>query len=143
METEKIYRLSLRIVASIFLAAALLHLVWNWLFPTYTEMKGLTEIQWDTIYLLNLSIALFHFTFSILLFGVSSMTSLTLNQLRAFSALILVFWMFRFLLELIFPVQIPFVILPDPSVSLKILMVVLIVILALPEILLRAGKKQG
>ncbi|HEY9206901.1 MAG TPA: hypothetical protein VIO58_13395 [Candidatus Methanoperedens sp.] len=143
MEIEKIYRLSLKIIASIFLAASLLHLVWNQLFSTYTEMKGLTEIQRDMIYLLNLSIALYHFTFSILLFGISSMTSLTLNQLRAFSALILVFWMFRLLLEFIFPVQVPFVILPDPSISLKILMVTQIIILALPEILLRAGKKAG
>lgn len=140
MEAEKIYRLSLRIVASIFLAASLLHLAWNWLFPTYTDMKGLTEIQWDMVYLLNLSIALFHITFSILLFGVSSMASLTLNQIRAFSALILIFWMVRLLLEFIFPVQIPFVILPDPSIFLKILMVTLIIIFALPEILLRAGK---
>ncbi len=143
MEAEKIYRLSLKIVASIFLAASILHLAWNRLFPTYTEMKGLTEVQWDMIYLLNLSIALYHFTFSILSFGVSSMTSLTLNQLRAFSALIIIFWMLRLLLEFIFPVQIPFVILPGPSQFLKVLMVTQIIILALPEIFLRVGKKPG
>ncbi|MCZ7385642.1 MAG: hypothetical protein O8C63_12980 [Candidatus Methanoperedens sp.] len=105
-------------------------------------MKGLTEIQWDWIYLLNLSTALCLFTFSILSFGVSSTTSLTLDQLRAFSALMIIFWMIRLLLELIFPVQIPVLVLPDPSLFLKVLMVTLIVILALPEVRFHIRKKK-
>ncbi|MCZ7405582.1 MAG: hypothetical protein O8C67_11745 [Candidatus Methanoperedens sp.] len=142
LETEKSYRLSLKIIASIFLVASLVHILWNWFFPTYTEMKGLTEIQWDWIYLLNLSTALCLFTFSILSFGVSSTTSLTLDQLRAFSALMIIFWMIRLLLELIFPVQIPVLVLPDPSLFLKVLMVTLIVILALPEVRFHIRKKK-
>ncbi len=143
MEIEESYRLSLKIVASIFLVSSLVHIMWNWFLPAYTEMRGLSEIQWDWIHLLNLSTALCLFTFSILSFGVGSTMSLTLGQMRAYSALMVVFWMIRLLLELIFPVQIPLLVFPDPSLFLKVLMVTLILILALPEIKLHISKKKN
>lgn len=87
MEIEKSYRLSLKINAYILLIASLLHIMWTWFFSTYAQMKGLTELQWDWIYLLNLSTALCQFALSFLSFGASSIKSLMLGQLRAFSAL--------------------------------------------------------
>lgn len=133
MDIEKSFRSSLKLYASIVLIASSIHGVWHWFFPTYIEMEGLTKLQWNVFFVLNWSVSLFLFFLSILSFGISSVKSFTLNQLRAFSALMIGFWTCRFVLEFIFPVQIPFIIIPNPSLVFKLLIAIAITILILPE----------
>ena len=136
------YRLSLRVHGSIVLCAALFHGAWHWFFPTYTALDGLTAIQWNTLFLFNWSIALCLLFLSILSLVVSSIQSLTLRQLRMFSVGIISFWAGRLALECLFPLRIPFVIIPNPSLFIKVLLVAIITVLALPELQTQLRRKR-
>ncbi len=48
-DIEQSFSSSLRIYASLVLLAGVAHGVWHWLFPTYPEMAGLTEVQWGVV----------------------------------------------------------------------------------------------
>jgi len=98
-------------------------------------MDGLTSLQWDIVNLFNWSITILLFFMAILTILIARARSLTLNHLRAFSALLFGFWVCRLILEFVFPVQIPFVVIPSPSLLLKILMFVALAILVAPELL--------
>lgn len=142
MEIEKLFRLNLRIIAIVFLAVSLLHVIWNWFFPTYMELRGLTEIQLNAIYLLNSSVGLWFFICSILLFGASNTMSITFPQLRALTALIIILLTSRLLLEFIFPLQIPFLFMTTPTLFLKAFLSFFIIILAIPEIKFQLWRKH-
>lgn len=142
MDTEKSFRLSLSIVGAMIFVVSLCHGIWHWFFSQYAEMEGLTQIQWNIINLFNWAITFFLLFMSILTFMIASKKSIPLNHLRMFSALMIGFWICRLVLELIFPVQIPFVIIPNPSLLLKILIVIGITILALPEMWLQLRSKS-
>ena len=134
MNIERHFRLSLLIVGAMILVVSLFHGLWHWFFPRYAEMEGLTQIQWNIINLFNWAITSFLLFMSILTFLIARTRSISLNHLRMFSALMIAFWMCRLALEFVFPVQIRFVILPNPSLFLKILMAIGITILVLPEL---------
>ena len=131
----------MKVHASLVLIASVSHAVWNRFLPTYMEMKGLTEIQWNVLFMFNWAVALFLLLLSIFSFWISTARSFALPQLRIFSALIIGFWICRLVLELIFPVQIPFVVISNPSHLLKIFICVGVVILAVPEMQLRLMRK--
>ncbi len=133
MNIERLFRLSLLIVGVMIFVASLFHGIWHWFFPRYAEMEGLTQIQWNIINLFNWATTSFLLFMSILTFMIARAKSISFNHLRMFSALIIGFWMCRLALEFIFPVSIPFIIVSSPSLLLKILILVGIAILALPE----------
>jgi hypothetical protein len=97
-------------------------------------MKGLTSTQWDVVNVFNWAITSVLFFMALLTITVARTKSLSLNHLRAYSAFLFAFWACRLALEFIFPVRIPFVFIPKPSLFLKILISVGLTILALPEI---------
>lgn len=134
---EKSYRTSLKIYASILIVAGMAHGLWYWFFPLYDELAGLTDIQWNTFFLFNWSISILLVFLSVLSFVVSWTENLTVRHLRTFSALTICFWIIRLLLEFIFPVRIPFIVIPNPSWLLKTLILAALVILALPELRLQ------
>ncbi|MFH1074869.1 MAG: hypothetical protein V1752_07260 [Candidatus Firestonebacteria bacterium] len=141
MKIEQSFRLSLKVYASIVLVASLTHGIWHWFLPTYIEMKGLTEIQENVLFILNWSVAVFLLFLSILSFWASYARTFTLDQLRMFSLCMIGFWMCRFALEFIFPVQIPFVIIPNPSMLFKIFILIGITILIFPVLMLQLKRK--
>ncbi len=137
---ESSFRFSLRVYAAIVLVASLAHAIWYWFLPTYGELRGLNGVQWNTLFLFNWSI-----TFPLLFLGVLSLAvslagSVTLTQLRLFSAWSIAFWLCRLLLEFLFPLEIPLVIIPNPSLFIKFLIMFCTLILALPEIQTRLTK---
>lgn len=136
MKSEKLYRICLGIVGIIILISALLHGIWYWFLPRYPEMIGLTEIQWNLLNLFNWCVTIFLLFMSACAIIVSRSTSLSLNQIRAFTLMLFVFWICRLFLEFIFPVGIPFLFLANPSFLLKVLMIIAILVLIIPEILL-------
>ncbi len=136
MKIDRLFRVSLRVYASLVLSAALVHSAWYWFMPGYAEMKGLTQIQQSFVSLLNWSITLLLLFFSILAFWVTS-KSFTLPQQKVFSLLMAVFWTGRFLFELIYPVQIPLLMIPNPSSLLKVIIAACVAILVSPWLLLR------
>ena len=133
MGTERLYRLSLTIVGVMILAVAPFHGLWHWFFLHYSEMKGLTPIQWDVVNLFNWAITCFLFFMALLTIIIARTKSLSLNHLRVFSALLFSFWGCRLALEFLFSVRIPFVVIPEPSLFLKIVMSIGLAILAIPE----------
>jgi len=137
MDTEKYFRLSLKVYATIILVTSFLHGLLHWFFKTYDEMLGLTKIQWDVLFVFNWSVTLLLLFLSILSFVISTTRTYTLNQLRAISALMIVFWIGRLVMEYIFPVQVPFIIIQSPTLFIKILIAIVITILVLPEMLLQ------
>lgn len=137
MNSERSFRLSLKIHGAIVLVASLLHVLWHWFLPSYVEMKNLTEIQWNIVFIFNWAVAFFLLLLSILSFGISRSKSLTLGHIRIFSALAMGFWISRLVLEFIFPVRIPFIIVQNPSLFLKFLIAAGIAILVFPEVKLR------
>ena len=139
---ERTFRISLRIYASILIVAGIAHGVWYWFFPAYDELIGLTNIQWSTFFLFNWSISILLVFLSILSYVVSWTGALTVRHLRTFSVLTICFWICRLLLEFIFPVRIPFVVIPNPSWVLKTLILIAMVILAIPELRLRVWKEN-
>lgn len=139
---ENRFRKVLKIYGGFMLAVAILHASWGWFFPGYEEFAGLTEIEWAWISLLNWSLSLFMFSFSFLSFAVSGMKNLSINQLRVFMLSMAIFWSIRLTLEFIYPVRIPFLLIPGPSVFFKVLIAAVILTLLIPEIMLRSGKNS-
>ena len=137
---DKTFRTSLRIYSSIITVAGIGHIAWYWFFPTYNEMTGLTEVQWSTFYLFNWSISILLLFLSILSYLASWTSTLTLTHLRVYSALTIGFWICRLILEFVFPVRIPFVMIPNPSALFKTLIIIAILILAIPELRFRFRK---
>lgn len=142
MNVEKFTRYCLIFYATILFIASILHgLPWIKYFPTYPELKGLTDLQLNTFYLFNLSVSLLLFFISILSYTISFIKSFSLNQLRIIILLMIILWVLRLVLEIIYPVKIPFVIIKNPTSLLKSLIVFAIIVLCLPEILYRIKKK--
>ncbi len=141
MDAHKAYRLSIRVYASIVLFGAVMHAAWYWFIPGYAEMRGLTLVQQSFLSLLNWSVSILLLFFAIMAFGIST-KSFTVKQLRMFSLLMVVFWSLRFVLELVYPVQIPFVVIPNASLFIKVLLVMVVSILALPEVLIRFNDRE-
>lgn len=137
------YKISLRIYAVIVLIAALVHAIWNWFLPTYAELSGLTGIQWNTFFLFNWSITLLLLFLGILSLVVSLIDSVTLTQLRLFSIWSIALWLCRLLFEFLFPLKIPLVIIPSPSLFIKFLIIFCILILASPEVQVRLVKREA
>lgn len=135
MNVERYYRISLAIVGVLILFGAIFHGIWHWFFRGYAEMEGLTNTQLDIIYLFSWAISFLLLFMSILSFIIASLKSISLDFIRLFSALVFMFWILRLSLEFIFPVQIPFVIIPNPSLFLKILMIIGLIIIIIPELL--------
>ncbi len=129
---ERSLRFSLRIYAAIVLAASLAHAAWYWFLPAYAEMAGLSDVQWSTFSLFNWSITILLLFLGVLSLGVSLISSVTIMQLKWFSAWSIAFWLCRLLLEFLFPLKIPFVVIPGPSLFIKFLIVFCILILTLP-----------
>lgn len=140
---ESPVRFSLRVYAAIVLAASLAHATWYWFLPTYVELHGLTDVQWNSLFLFNWSITFLLLFLGILSLAVSFASSVTLTQLRAFSVWSIAFWLCRLVLEFLFPLEIPLVIIPNPSPYIKFLIMFCILILALPEIQARRAKRQA
>jgi len=134
MNIEKSYRLSLYVAGTIILAVTPFHGIWHWFFPVYEEMEGLSQVQWNIINLFNWAITFFLLFMSLLTLTVARTKSIPLNHLRLFAVFLFGFWVCRLSLEFIFPVQIPFVVIPDPSMFLKILMFAGLIILLTPEL---------
>lgn len=141
MNIERSFRFNLRVYAVLVLTSSVFHAVWNFLFPTYNEMQGLTEIQWGTVLLFNWAIVFLLLLLGLLALTVSMSGSTTLPQLRMFSAFSAGFWLCRLVLEFLLPVRIPFIFIPDPSLLVKGLLIVLALILVLPEIRLRLSNR--
>ncbi|MFQ5979438.1 MAG: hypothetical protein ACE5OZ_15020 [Candidatus Heimdallarchaeota archaeon] len=134
MDVEASFRLNLKIYGTVLLGASLAHAIWHWFFPSYSELDGLTETQWNLLYMLNWGVALFLLLLSLISFGLSFAKSCSVFQMRIFSGLMIGFWICRLTLEVLFPVQIPFLIIQNPSLLIIILLVVVITILAIPEL---------
>jgi hypothetical protein len=142
MNVDKFSRTSLRVYASILLWGALMHGLWYFFLPGYPEMQGLTGIQSNFLLLMNLCIGISLLFFSILAYWFSS-RSFTINQQKTFAIIMSVFWSCRLMVEVLFPVQIPFVFIPHPTLLIKILGIGLIVILLSPWLVLRMSGKRG
>ena len=135
MNIERSYRLCLVIVGAFVLFGAFFHGIWYWFFLGYPEMAEIKEVQLNLIYLFSWSISFLLLFMSILSFIVALMKSIPLNFIRLFSLLVFLFWGVRLILEFIFPVKIPFVIIPNTSLFLKILIPIGLIIIAFPEFL--------
>ena len=142
MSIDKLFRISLKIYASIVLLAALVHGSWHFFLLGYPEMKDLTGTQSSLVLLMNLCIGIFLLFVSILAYWFSS-KSFSINQQKSFAIMMSVFWFCRFMLEFFFPVQIPLVILPHPTLFIKILGIGLVVLLLSPWLVLRISGRQG
>lgn len=134
MNFKKCNQISLRIYGAIVFVAALVHGVWNWFLPTYPVMEGLTQTQWSFIHLLNWSVTILLLFFAIMAFGITS-EKFAVGQMRMFAIVMAGFWTWRLILEFIYPLQVPFIIIPNPSLFIKILILLCITILLLPGLL--------
>ena len=139
---ESSVRFSLRVYATIVLVASLAHATWYWFLPTYIELRGLNDVQWNTLFLFNWSITFLLLFLGILSLAVSLVDSVTPTQLRLFSAWSIAFWLCRLLLEFLFPLEVPLVIIPSPSLFIKFLIIFCILILAIPEAQARLAKRE-
>lgn len=139
---ESGFRSVINIHGVVLLVIAALHVSWSWFFPGYDEFSGLTDVQWSWIYLLNWCLSIFMFLVAFFSLAVGRMANLTINQLRIFIFSLAIFWSFRLLFEFIYPVGIPFLFIPDPSIIFKILLPALILVLLIPEIRLRSASNE-
>lgn len=139
---ESSLRFSLRVYAVIVLAASFAHTAWYWFLPSYVELRELTHVQWNTLFLFNWSISFLLLFLGMLSLAVSLAGSVSLTQLRFFSAWSITFWLCRLLLEFLFPLEIPLVIIPAPSLFIKFLMIFCILTLALPEVQACLAKRR-
>lgn len=142
MNDAKSVRLGLRLHGLIVFMAAIAHTGWHWFLPTYADLKKMSPIQIDTLYLFNWSIALCLLFLSILSWAASIDQSLTLRQARRLSTGLFCFWVCRLALEFAYPVQIPLLILNSPSFFIKVLISACIAILMAPEVYTRLNTKR-
>lgn len=135
LNLKKYFRYSLLIVGIMICIIAPLHGIWHWFFPAYPEMQGLTQIQRDIFNLFNWAITFFLLFMAVLTIIIALAKSVSLFHLKIYSILLILFWISRLLLEYIFKVQIPFVIIREPTAVLKLLMFIGLGILIVPHLL--------
>lgn|GEM_PF-3578778 len=143
MNIEKSFRTSLCIYALIVLMAGVSHGAWYCFLPEYAEMSGLSMQQWNIVFLFNWSISIALVFIALLSFAVSRMKVFALIHLRQFSLLTIALWICRLILEFVFPVGIPYLILKNPSWIVRFSILILIAILAHPEIRLRLMRRES
>ena len=134
-DLKKYFRYSLLIVGIMICIIAPLHGIWHWFFPSYSEMQGLTQIQRDIFNLFNWAVTFFLLFMAVLTIIIALAKSVSLFHLKIYSILLILFWISRLLLEYIFKVQIPFVIIREPTAVLKLLMFIGLGILIVPHLL--------
>lgn len=139
MNALKCFRISLGIVGTAVLLVAAAHVAWYDFWRRYPEMGGINELQWRFLRLLNYSLAILQLFMATTTLGAALWRSAGLAPLRALAAALFAFWCARFGFELILPVPIPFFTLPSPSWLFEVLIAVILVVLATPEVLLRTG----
>lgn len=126
------YKIALYSSAAISLFAAILHLSWHWTLTDLPVFQGMSAVQSQTLLLMNAAITLLlvYLTAHALLVAWSA--SMTLSTLRAFTLLLMAFWLGRFLLELAMPVQFPLLSENEPRMLPKVIMTLPIVVLCIP-----------
>ncbi len=130
----KTYRRALRVHAYFGVLGALIHTSWHWFFSGYEVMNGLTDLQWDMMNIFNLSTALFFVFLASLSFIVLRYKKLEFKSIRIINLCLLLFYSGRLLIEFIIPSPIPFIIIEESNIVIRIMLSLLILILLYPEI---------
>src|SRR5690606_17815268 len=116
------YKIALYVSAAISLFAAILHLSWHWTLMEVPALQGMNAVQAQTLLLMNAAIALLLAYLTVQAVLVARSASMTLSTVRAFTLLLMAFWLGRFLLEMALPVQFPLLSANEPRMLPKLIM---------------------
>ena len=139
MAAMKCFRISLGAVGAIVLLAGVGHFAWYAYMRGYPELAAMGEAQWRWLALLNQCVGLLLVFMGAATLAVATSRSAGLALLRTLTAVLFATWCARLVLELLWPVPIPFFTLREPSRLFEALIGALLAVLAVPELLLAAG----
>jgi hypothetical protein len=118
----KANKLALKINGYVSIFAAICHIIWTFYFSGYQEFKSLNKAQWDVILIFNWSTALMLFLFGTLSLFISKLKMLSDKQIQIFCYLFLILWTGRFIIDLIYPVPIPFLFMGNAGILVRLIL---------------------
>lgn len=118
----KVNKLALKINGYVSIFAATCHIIWTFFFSGYQEFKSLNKEQWEVILIFNWSTALMLIIFGTISLFISKLKMLSDKQIQFFCFLFLMLWTGRFLIDLIYPVPIPFLFLENAGILVRLIL---------------------
>lgn len=113
---------SLKINGYVSIFAAICHIIWTFFFSGYQEFKSLNKEQWDVILIFNWSTALMLIIFGALSLFISKLKMLSDKHVQVFCYLFLILWTGRFIIDLIYPVPIPFFFIENVGILIRLIL---------------------
>lgn len=129
------YKASLLLVGALCLLAAVIHGAWLWYLPGYAELDSLDKRQLNTMLLFDAAITLFLFATGVATLFAARAQDLSLRSIRGFTLVLVGFWIGRFLLQLVMPLEIPLVFIHRPGVFVTAFIGAPVVILLVPLVM--------
>ena len=129
--TNNSYRKVLFIIAIYTFLVTIVHGAWHWYLPGYPATRGIAPALLQTLLLMNAAITLFLLIMGLAALAAARSASLTEQQRRAVTLLLLAFWLGRLVLEFVMPVGLPLLFIDKPQLLAKILIALPVVLLSL------------